>query len=534
MSSIPVPSASRRGVALMVLSGLNAVALLAVSLWLITRASAQPPIMYLQMAIVGVRAFALGRAFFRYVGRLASHESVFRALAEIRVSVFERLIHAAPQRLSTRKRGMTVATLVRDVDSLQDHALRFTEPLWVNAVVILMTTVSVIAVNAIAGLALGVMIAFAVATMVIIDIAVSRHSARELAPLHANLLGIVSERARFDDVIRAYDAADHYRERVRQIDSRIARALVAPALSSATATSIATALMGLTAILIVAVHPVDEALTFGNISPSFVLVALISLALGEFLATFPAMLEARRTVAVARERVARAVQPRGPVEAEADSLSSISQIDLTDVTAHYDDSGADVFAPVSFSASTGDVVVVRGSSGSGKSTLAAVLVGFLRPSRGTYTVDGTDSLSISPVTIRRSVGLCEQRPHIFAESIRHNLNFANPAASDADLWNVLDRVGLSAWARERDGLETFLGEAGALISGGQAQRIALARVLVADRHMIVLDEPTAELNSELANHLMSDILEATRDRILVILSHTPVTRVRATTEISLD
>lgn len=105
MSSIPVPSASRRGVALMVLSGLNAVALLAVSLWLITRASAQPPIMYLQMAIVGVRAFALGRAFFRYVGRLASHESVFRALAEIRVSVFERLIHAAPQRLSTRKRG---------------------------------------------------------------------------------------------------------------------------------------------------------------------------------------------------------------------------------------------------------------------------------------------------------------------------------------------------------------------------------------------------------------------------------------------
>jgi ATP-binding cassette subfamily C protein CydC len=83
-------------------------------------------------------------------------------------------------------------------------------------------------------------------------------------------------------------------------------------------------------------------------------------------------------------------------------------------------------------------------------------------------------------------------------------------------------------------LETFLGEAGALISGGQAQRIALARVLVADRHMIVLDEPTAELNSELANHLMSDILEATRDRILVILSHTPVTRVRATTEISLD
>ena len=121
------------------------------------------------------------------------------------------------------------------------------------------------------------------------------------------------------------------------------------------------------------------------------------------------------------------------------------------------------------------------------------------------------------------VGLCEQRPWLFDESIRQNLLFARDTATDDELVAVLDRVGLAEWTAERGGLDAQVGQRGALVSGGQAQRIAVARALLADFPVLILDEPTANVDVQQADRLVRDILQAAgAERAVLLISHTPV------------
>ncbi|WP_159607602.1 ATP-binding cassette domain-containing protein, partial [Agromyces humi] len=138
----------------------------------------------------------------------------------------------------------------------------------------------------------------------------------------------------------------------------------------------------------------------------------------------------------------------------------------------------------------GERLLVRGGSGSGKTTLAHVLVRFLAYG-GSYRIGGVEASDLEPDAVRRMIGLVEQRPWLFDEDVRQNLLFARETATDDDLLDVLERVGLREWLDERGGLGARVGERGALVSGGQAQRLALARAMLADFPVLVLDEPTA-------------------------------------------
>ena len=143
---------------------------------------------------------------------------------------------------------------------------------------------------------------------------------------------------------------------------------------------------------------------------------------------------------------------------------------------------------------------------------------------GGYSLGGVDVKTLDPDAVRTVVGLCEQSPHLFDDSIRQNLLFARETASDDDLHAVLASVGLDEWVLERDGLEAAVGERGSLVSGGQAQRIALARALLAEFPILVLDEPTANVDVDRADALMADLLRsaAGAQRAVIVISHTAI------------
>ncbi|WP_327011336.1 ATP-binding cassette domain-containing protein [Dactylosporangium sp. NBC_01737] len=162
-----------------------------------------------------------------------------------------------------------------------------------------------------------------------------------------------------------------------------------------------------------------------------------------------------------------------------------------------------------------------GASGSGKSTLAAVLVRMLDPRGGRVRIGGTDVRDLPDAAIRRTVSLVgDAADHVFATTVRENLRLARPAATDDDLREALAGAHLGPWLDGLPaGLDTWLGEGGTTISGGQRRRLAMARALLADPALLVLDEPTEGLDEQEAAALMTDLLAAAMGRAVLLLTH---------------
>ena len=527
-------------------SAAGAVALLATSAWLITRASEQPPILFLGMAIVGVRAFALGRAAFRYVERITSHDAAFRALATLRVGVFERLLPHAPAGLRHTRRGDLLARLVGDVDRLQDLPLRVVQPLAVSVLVQVTSVAVVTAVLPAAGIALAVVLAASLAVGVLATRALAGRAETRIAPLRAAVQDRVLDLVGGLDVLTAFQAVD---ARLADLE-RVARRLRREELRSAAAAGATTGvvLVGTGAVAGWTVLQGVPGLASGALDPAWlVLAALVPLALVESATAVPLAVQAWTRVRTSADRVAGAapavVPAEIPVEVAADAAATEdpdghpettappapsatrggASLVVRDLVTRWPGAERDALAPVSLALRPGETVVVRGPSGSGKSSLAAALVRFLE-STGAIEVDGVDARTMRPSEVRRIVGLCEQSPHLFDASIRQNLLFARDDATDAELLAVLGRVGLAGWTAERGGLDARVGDRGGLVSGGQAQRIALARALLADFPILVLDEPTADVDADRARAVLRDVLSAARDRGrgVLLLTHTDV------------
>ncbi|QOD45118.1 thiol reductant ABC exporter subunit CydC [Clavibacter zhangzhiyongii] len=515
-------------------SAIGAVALLATSAWLITRAAEQPPILFLGMAIVGVRAFALGRAGFRYLERILSHDAAFRALATLRAGVFERLLPFAPAGLRDTRRGDLLSRLVGDVDRLQDLPLRVVQPLAVSVLVQAASVAVVGAVLPAAGIALLVVLASALAVGVGTTTALAGRAETRIAPSKAALQDRVLDAVGGLDVLAAFGAVDARLADLDRAADELRRAELRSAAAAGATTGVV--LVGTGAVAGWTVLQGVPGLASGALDPAWLaLAALVPLALVESAVAVPLAVQAWRRVRTSADRVAGAVPAEVPVEiprepggAATDAPEEAAPargatLEVRDLVTRWPGAAHDALEPVSLVLRPGETVVVRGASGSGKSSLASALVRFLE-SHGTYEIDGVDARAMAPSAVRRVVGLCEQAPHLFDASIRQNLLFAREDATDDDLLGVLDRVGLAGWTAERGGLDARVGDRGGLVSGGQAQRIALARALLADFPVLVLDEPTADVDADRAGAVLRDVLAAARDRGrgVLLLTHTDV------------
>ncbi|MFI5901983.1 thiol reductant ABC exporter subunit CydD [Streptomyces cyaneofuscatus] len=500
----------------------SAVGLMAVSGWLISRASEQPPVLYLMMAVTATRAFGIGRAVFRYAERLVSHDAVLKLLAELRVAVYRGLERVAPAGLRTVRRGDLLSRLVADVDALQDYWLRWLLPAGTAL------TVSVAAAGFTgwllpeAGVVLAVGLLVAGVGVPLVSGAVARRTERQLAPARAALATRVTDLLGGTAELIVAGALPARQAHMRAADTLLTRIASRAATATALGGGLSALVCGLTVVAAasVAVPAVNDGRLTGV---ALAVVVLTPLAAFEAVTGMPLAVQYRQRVLRSAERVYEVLDAPVPVQepaAPADAPASPFPLEVRGLSARYPGADRDALASLDLTLAPGRRIAVVGPSGSGKTTLAQVLLRFLDASSGTYSLGGVRADALDGDTVRRSVGLCAQDAHVFDSSIRENLRLARTGATDAELDDALARARLLEWVRSLpEGLDTPVGEHGARLSGGQRQRLALARALLADFPVLVLDEPAEHLDLATADALTADLLAATEGRTTVLITH---------------
>ena len=504
------------------LAAASGVALTATAGWLIAKAAEHPPVLTLMVAIVGVRTFGLARPALRYVERLLSHDAALRLLAERRAAVYDVLVPLVPGRLGRQggpQRGDVLASIVDDVDSLLDRHLRVRAPLLTCALVAALATGFAAWVLPAAGAVTGVTLLLGAASAYGISRwGVGRAEERYVAGraavsgavvrlLHgaADLVMWQADRAAVDDVTTAGTEAT-------AAATRSSGAI-------ATARALAVAVSGVGVLLMAGVG--GAALADGRVSgPMLALLLLLPLALTEVTVPLADAGAVRVRVAAADRRLAGltslepvVTDPEHPVPAGPQP-----DVELHDVAAGWGESPA--LQGLDLHLAPGSRVAVVGPSGSGKSTLAALLLRFLDPSAGRVDLAGVPMPSLRLDEVRGRVGLVDDDPHVFASTVLENVRLARPGASAEQVEAALRAVRLGPWVDQLpNGLDTMLGDGYTLVSGGERARLGMARAVLADLPVLVLDEPTAHLDAATAESVAADLLDSSSGRSVVWITH---------------
>ncbi|KAA2257110.1 thiol reductant ABC exporter subunit CydD [Solihabitans fulvus] len=483
------------------------VGLTATAAWLIARASQHPPILMLSVAVVGVRTFGLARGALRYVERLVSHDAAFRLAGSLRVRLWAALVRLGPARTLGLRRADGLQRLVDDTDTVRDLVPRVLLPPLAAAGVGVAAVLLHTLVLPTAGLALAVALLVAGVAAPAVAVAVERRASTALSAgrrrVAADVLGLLDAAP---DLI-ATGAHTRRRAALAAEDAELARQARRQAFGAGAATAVVTAATGLAALACAALAAV--AVHTGRLDPVLApLLGLVPLALAEAMAALAPAAQHRETLTAAHHRLTALLA--------AGTGRSLPDTQRQEGTLHdtVRVSGADVRWPgaaepalrdVSLDLPRGSTVAVVGPSGAGKSTLFALLLGFLPPETGR-------------VALPDSVAWCPQEPQLVSTTVRENLRLGDPHADDDRLREVLRLAGLPAWT---DRLDTLVGTGGAALSGGEAQRLALARALLSDADLVLLDEPTAHLDEPTARALLARLRTELAGRTVVHITHRP-------------
>ena len=500
----------------------SAVALLAVSAWLIATAAQQPSITALSVAVVATRALGVTRGLARYLERLVTHDAALRTLADVRVRVFRRLA-ATGLRLRS---GDLVTRLVSDVDGVQDLLVRGLAPplsallTGAGAVVLALVVLTPAGLLLAAGLLLGGLVVPLAAA------AAGRGPGRRRAAARAELSAATVDALHGAPDLLAYGALDGALARVEAADAALTRTARSDARLLGLGAGASALLAGLTVAgtLLLGVAAVE-----GGTLTTVPLAVLVLVALGSFevVAPLPAVATRLGALRAAGARLFAvldaepAVRVRTGAPARPGPDRPEPGLRIRGLSVRYGPDEPWALRDLDLDLPPGRRVAVVGPSGAGKSTLAAVLFRFRDPDAGSVHLDGVDLTALEPERARTVISGVPQDPHVFAGTVRANLLLARPSATDAELTAVLDRVRLTGALAPAGGLDADTGVRGDRLSGGMRRRLALARALLADPRVLVLDEPTAHLDPATRDAVLDDVLAATEGRTVVLITHDP-------------
>ena len=497
------------------------IGLIGTAAWLISTASEHPNESSIALAIVAVQFFGLSRGFLRYAERLVGHDAAFRLLAALRVQVYRNLERLAPGGLPGFGRGDLLTRVVRDVDSVQDLIIRVLPPFGSALLVGSLTVVLTWWLLPAAGLILAVALLVAAVLVPWLTGLLARRRESRFAAARGELAAAVVDLTEGAAELTAFGAVEAQLEQIRRRDAELTAIAGRSAGTAGFGLALTTLLAGLACwgSLLVGIPAVASGRLAGT---NLAVITLIPLAAIEVIVGLPVATQALQRVRQSAARIFRITDTATLVREPAAAEIPYAPYDVAvhRATAHLPGMAAPALRAVDLQLPVGWRVALVGPSGAGKSTLAWILVRFLEYQDGAIALGGAPIERIAGDDLRRRVGLVDQDAYLFDTTIAENLRVGARQATDAQLVAAIRRVGLTDWLDGLPrGLETEVGAHGSRVSGGQRQRLALARALLADFPVLVLDEPAEHLDAAAADALTTDILTAAVDRSLLLITH---------------
>lgn len=510
--------------ALSVLLGVGAVGaavgLLGTSAYLISRAALQPSIADLQVAIVGVRFFGLMRGILRYLERLVTHSVNFRLLARMRVAFFAALEPLAPARLTDSRGGDLLARAVSDIDTLENFYVRAVAPPVIALVITFGTALFVGRWDFRFGLILAGGLALQGLGLPLLIRRLSAAPGRQAVAARADLNTTLVESLQGMSDLLAYGQAETRAAQVQRQGAAVGQAQVSLARTGAAGSAASVLVTQFTLIVMLAAAvPLVSAGEMDGVL--LAVLALITLSSFEAAAPLPQAAQQLESSLAAGRRLYEIEDTQPPVNEPAEPSPAPEGVDLSICGLSFGyEAGRETLRDIQVDFPAGKRIALVGPSGAGKTTLALLLLRFLDFECGQMLLAGRDIRSYRGEDVRALAAVVSQSAYIFTASLRQNLLLARGDASEADLLAALERAGLSEWAAALpDGLDTWLGEHGVQMSGGERQRLAAARALLRDRPLLILDEPTANLDAVNERNLMNTLMQVAAGKSLLLITH---------------
>ncbi len=502
----------------------SSVALMGTSAWLISTAAIAASVADLGVSVVGVRFFGIARALFRYAERLVSHDVTFRLLARLRAWFYEKLEPLAPARLMDFRAGDLLARIVGDVETLENFYVRVVSPPLTAILVGLFTALFLASFDpALASAYLAFFLTLGLILPLLAQTISRRPAARTVvlrADLHARLVDGIQGMA---DLLAFGRAA----ERTKQIaaigndygDSQRRMARVT-GIHSALSTLLTN--LGLWTVLYLSIPLVISGELAGPMLASLTLLTFAS-----FEAVLP-LPPAAQMWNASRESARRLfeVVDTEPVISEQLSVTSVQRLDtqyairISDLSFAYPNTSTPALDRVTFDLRPLTSTAIVGPSGAGKSTIANLLLRFWEYHDGEIRLGGESLHGLDPDEVRARIGLVSQNAYFFNASVRENLRFARRKVTQEEI----EAAAKSAQIHEfilslPKGYDTLIGEQGLRLSGGERQRLAIARVLIKDAPILILDEPTANLDPLTERDALKTLFGLMKNKTTLLITH---------------
>jgi len=511
------------GIILAIVTLLASIGLLTLSGWFLA-ASAVAGIAGLysfnyMLPAAGVRGAAIFRTAGRYAERLVSHDATFRVLAHLRVFTFTKIMPLSPGGITRFRQADLLNRLVADVDTLDHLYLRVISPLVSALVVILLVTFGLSFLDVKLALTLGAIMLVLILLLPVIFYRAGKPAGRELTALRSDYRMQLTSWLQGQSELVVFGAQPRFRQQLNDIERRwmLRQQQQAKLTGLSQAMVIAAAGLTVTLMLWLAAGGISQFPQPGALIALFVFTPLAAFeALGPVAAAFQHLGQ----VIASAQRVSQIIdQPadvtfptQGPVAAEHVSLS------LQNVNFTYPGQPLPVLKNVTLDVRAGEHIALLGQTGCGKSTLLQLLTRGWDITSGTLEINGHAIGAYDEATLRKMITVVSQRAHVFNTTLRENLRMASPDCTDEQIAEVLRQVDLHVLL-ENEGLNAWLGEGGRQLSGGEQRRIGLARALLHDAPLWLLDEPTEGLDAETEQHILALLHKHCQNKTLLLVTH---------------